>query len=175
MNKNEINEKFIQGIDQLAKEFHNIKLIHDINVKFAEMVGNNEDIQKPNYFWWWLQRIYSGDMLLELTRIVDTQKDSFSLTNLLKKLKNTQYLSADTFLITYLEKRDGNTYGNSPEEIKQQFFEEVNNSCVNIMIDSDIAMLNEQFEPLRLVRDKFITHNDKNKEKYGMHSSPSLD
>jgi len=163
----EINKNHIEEIEKIVSLYMNIYSTQIVSEKLQEIISKNSEINKPHTFYWWLRQNYVYSIILQITKLLDSDRRSISLCNLLHNLIKDRYLSENQYLMTWKV--------NDPkpilkdEHIKMEFKQIVNRNgacCPIDMLITDVQELDKKFDKIRKYRNKILAHNDLKPEKY---------
>lgn len=188
-----MNQKFVKS-QKLEKWLEWMKTIHgeiatlllDIKVfwKVQDIIRRNPHIQKPSYFYHYLERSYISHALAGLRRQIKPQKDSISFVGLLKDIaKNPDELSFRYYLSIRESEAEFQRFQRSgvpfpyQEMIEKEFKRYADPNCKHVcpkIVKDDLKKLKETAKTCEDFADKRIAHRDK-RELKSVLTYPELD
>jgi len=174
-------EKWLKWMQTIHDEI--IPLLSDVKVfwEVRDIIRQNPHIQKPSYFYRYLERSYFSHALAGLRRQIKLQKDSISFVGLLKDIaENPTELS-----LRYYRSRRKESEDMVPDSIarlnidvtKEEFSQYADPNCQHIcpkMVESDLKKLKQTAKICEDFADKRIAHWDKRGPK-SVPTFPELD
>ena len=175
-----MNQKFVKS-QKLEKWLEWMKTIHneigpllsDVKVfwEVQDIIRQNPRIQKPNYFYRYLERSYISHALAGLRRQIKHQKDSISFVGLLKDIaENPNELSFCYYLSIRNSEPDFQRFQRSvipfsyQEMIEEEFKRYADPNCEHVcpkMVKGDLKKLKQTGKICENFADKRIAHWDK--------------
>ncbi len=164
-------EKWLKSMQTIQGEI--IPLLSDVKVFWGvqDIIRQNSHIQKPSYFYRYLERSYISHALAGLRRQIKPQKGSISFVGLLKDIaENPTELSFSYYLSIRKSESDLQRFQESGvpfsyrEMIEEEFKKYADPNCHHIcpkMVESDLKKLKETAKTCEDFADKRIAHSDK--------------
>ena len=168
-------EKWLKWMQTIQDEI--IKLLSDVKVfwEVQDMIRQNPHIQKPSYFYHYLESSYISHALVGLRRQIKNQKDSISFVGLLKDIaENPNELSFSYYLAIRNSESDFQCFQRSGipfsyrEMIEEEFKRYADPNCEHVcpkMVKGDLKELEETAKTCEDFADKRIAHRDKRNPK----------
>lgn len=160
MNNIDLKNKYFDEIEKINNFYFNILQTRLIYEKLKEILLQNKKIDDSNVFFWWLKQNYVYSLIIQIVKLIDYDKDSVSLLNLMNKLLKSRYISEDQYLKTFKVHPTQET----DDSIKKEFNNLINknNACCPVeMIIIDKEIIEEKCKKIRKYRNKIIAHNCK--------------
>lgn len=177
-------EKWIEWMEKIQVDI--APLLSDVKVfwEVQDIIRQNPHIQKPSYFYHYLERSYVSHASAGVRRQIRPQKDSISFVGLLKDIaENPNELSFSYYLSTRNSESDFQCFQRSGipfsyrEMIEEEFKRYADPNCEHVcpkMVNSDLKKLKEAAKSWMDFADKRIAHWDKREPK-SVPTYPQLD
>lgn len=168
-------EKWLKWMQTIQGEI--IMLLSDVKVfwEVQDIIRQNPHIQKPSYFYRYLEHSYTSHALVGLRRQIKPQKDSISFIGLLKDIvENPNELSFSYYLSIRYSESNFQRFQQSGvpfpyrEVIEEEFKRYADPNCEHVcpkMVKEDLKRLKETAKICEDFVDKRIAHRDKRSPK----------
>ena len=177
-------EKWLNWMDKIQADI--APLLLDVNVfwEVQDIIKQNPHIQKPSYFYHYLERSYVSHASAGVRRQIRHQQDSISFAGLLEDIaENANELSFSYYFSIRSSESDFQRFQQSGvpfsyrEMIEKEFKKYADLNCEYVcpkMVKEDLKKLKEAAKPWMDFTDKRVAHLDKREPK-SVPTFPELD
>jgi len=155
-------KKWIKWLKVCEVEIQGLLTYRDIFWNVQELIKNNQAIQKPSSFYWYLGDTYISHVAIAIRRQVKIDKQSISFARLLNEIAgDPKHVSRKYFTDLY----KGSNAEHRADSDFDRFSGKGKDFISSDMVLSDLSTLQKTAKKIEKFADKRIAHIDKSKPK----------